>query len=370
MLPFLLPPALFGAAAYAAYRAIKNMEGEELSRFDTPPDAPFREGDRNSEGLARVNAYLVENFIKPAQAAGATTGWEDKRERFEQAGLARTDCVAEYRDATIEVDGVRVHGRWTLVDGHDPDRRIIYYHGGAFTVGSDVSHRPLTWNLARRTGCAVFAPNYRLMPENPRRASIEDARAAYRWILENGPDGPAPAEAVGVAGDSAGGNLALMIGNHAREAGLRAPDAVYAISPSVDSTAASPTFRSNLETDLMLQPLLRPLVRVPRPILLYGMRRSTGMRPNDPDISPVFADLADLPPTLVQASSTEMLYGDALRFVGKAQAAGSDVRLQDWSHMPHVFPIFDDQLPEAREALDLAAGFFAEHGVAKPDGDA
>ena len=74
MLPFLLPPALFGAAAYAAYRAIKNMEGEELSRFDTPPDAPFREGDRNSEGLARVNAYLVENFIKPAQAAGATTG--------------------------------------------------------------------------------------------------------------------------------------------------------------------------------------------------------------------------------------------------------------------------------------------------------
>ena len=366
MLPFLIPPALFGIAALAAYRAIQRMEGEPLERFDTPPDTPFGEGDRNGEGLATVNAYLVENFIKPAQAAGAKTGWEDKRERFEQAGLARTDCVAEYRDAEIEMDGHRLHGRWTLVDGFDPDRRILYLHGGAFTVGSDVSHRPLTWNLARRTGAAVFAPNYRLMPENPRRDSIADARAAYRWILDNGPDGPAPAEAVGVAGDSAGGNLALMLSNHARDAGLRAPDAVYAISPSVDSTAASPTFRGNLETDLMLQPLLRPLLRVPRPVLLYGMRRSTGFRPNDPDISPVFADLAGLPPTLVQASTTEMLYGDALRYANKARAAGSDVTLQDWSHMPHVFPIFDDVLPEAREALDHAAAFFREHGVASP----
>ena len=366
MLPFLIPPALFAAAAYAGYRAIKAMEGEELSRFDAAPDAPFREGDRNGEGLATVNAYLVENFIKPAQAAGAKTGWEDKRERFEQAWLARTDCAAEYRDATIEVDGYTLHGRWTLVKGHDPDRRILYLHGGAFTVGSDVSHRPLTWNLATRTGCAVFAPNYRLMPENPRRDSIADAQAAYRWILENGPDGPASAAAVGVAGDSAGGNLALMLSNYVRGAAIRPPDAVYAISPSVDSTAASPTFRSNLETDLMLQPLLRPLVRVPRPVLLYGMRRSTGINPSDPDISPVFADLGDLPPTLVQASTTEMLYGDALRYVNKARADGSEVILQDWSHMPHVFPIFDDVLPEAREALDHAADFLRQHGVAKP----
>ena len=340
------------------------MEGPDLSGFDVEPPL-FRDGDRNSAGLATVNAYLVENFIKPAQAANATTGWEDKRERFEQAGLARTDCVAEYRDDYIDVDGHRLHGRWTLVDGHDPDQRILYLHGGAFTVGSDVSHRPLTWNLAKRTGAAVFAPNYRLMPENARRDSIVDARAAYRWILENGPDGPAPAASVGVAGDSAGGNLTLMLSNHVRDEGLRPPDAVYAISPSVDSTAASPTFKGNLDTDLMLQPLLRPLVRVPRALLLMGMRKQTGINPSDPDISPVFADLSGLPPTLVQVSSSEMLYGDALRYANKANADGSDVSLQAWSHMPHVFPIFDDVLDEAKDALDEAGAFFIEHGVGR-----
>ncbi len=366
MLPLLLPPILTGVAGYALYRTYKRLSGPDLSRFDTEPPL-YAEADRNSEGLAKVNAYLVENFIKPAQAANAKTGWEDKRERFEQAGLARTDCVAEYRDDTIEVDGYTLHGRWTLVDGYDPDRRILYYHGGAFTVGSDISHRPLTYNLAKRTGCAIFTPNYRLMPENPRRDSITDARAAYRWILENGPDGPSDVKALGIAGDSAGGNLTLMMSNYVGEAGLRAPDAVFALSPSADSTASSPTFKSNLETDLMLQPLLRPLVRIPRPLLLLGMKKQIGINPSDPDVSPIYADLSDLPPTLIQASSTEMLYGDAVRYTNKAKAAGSDVTLQAWSHMPHVFQIFDDVLPEAHDALDAAAAFFKDHGVAKPN---
>ena len=357
MLPFILPPLALGALGFAAWRAIRNLEGEDLSRHMVVPDAPFREGDRNSEGLARVDHYLIENFIKPAQAANAKSGWESKRERFKQAGLARTDLQAEYRDDVVEVDGVSVPGRWTLVEGYKADRRILYLHGGAFTVGSDVSHRPLTVNLAHRTKAAVFAPNYRLMPENTRRDVIEDARASYRWIVDNGPDGSGAADSLAVAGDSAGGNLALMLANYARDAGLRAADAIYAISPLVDSTANSPTFNGNLETDLMLQPLLRPLVNVPRPLLLLGMRKSLGVNPSDPDVSPVFADLSGLPPTLLQVSSTEMLYGDAVRYVNKMRAAGGEVVLQDWSHMPHVFPIFDDQLAEARDALDLAGEF-------------
>ena len=136
------PPLLFAGLAYATFRGVKRMEGEDLSRFDGT-DTVFREADPDSSGLKVVNAFLHENFIKPAQAAGAKAGWEDKRERFEQGGLARTDCVAEYRDDTIQVDGHTLHGRWTLVDGYDPDRRILYLHGGAFTVGSDVSHRPI-----------------------------------------------------------------------------------------------------------------------------------------------------------------------------------------------------------------------------------
>ncbi|MEL6686086.1 MAG: alpha/beta hydrolase [Pseudomonadota bacterium] len=364
-------PIIIGSASTligGAYLVRRSLSGPSLKKYDTAPPL-FRDTDPNSDGLKKVSAYLVENFIKPAleekTKAGATTGWENKRERFEQAGLARTDLKAEYQDDWIEVEGRKIHGRWTLVDGYDPDRRILYYHGGAFTVGSDVSHRPLTVNLAKRTGCAVFAPNYRLMPENKRREAISDARAAYHWILDNGPDGPAPVKALGVAGDSAGGNLTLMISNYARDHGLRAADAIFALSPSVDSTAASPTFKANLETDLMLQPLLTPLVKVPRTLLLLGMKKSINMNPSDTDVSPVFADLSGLPPTLVQVSSAEMLYGDAVRYVNKAKAEGTDATLQAWSHMPHVFQIFDDVLPEAHDALDEAAAFFKQHGVAK-----
>jgi acetyl esterase/lipase len=364
-------PIVMGTAALAGgaiYWTRKRLSGPSLKKYDT--DIPlYGEADPNSESVQKVNAYLVENFIKPAQeektSLGGGVSWENKRERFEQAGLARTDLKAEYRDDWIEADGRKIHGRWTLVDGYDPDRRILYYHGGAFTVGSDVSHRPITVNLAKRTGCAVFTPNYRLMPENPRRATIADARAAYHWILDTGPDGAAPVKALGVAGDSAGGNLTLMIANYARDNALRQPDAIYALSPSTDSTAASPTFKKNLETDLMLQPLLRPLVKIPRTLLLLGMKKSIQMNPSDPVVSPVFADLSNLPPTLVQASATEMLYGDAVRYVNKAKAAGTDATLQAWPHLPHVFQIFDDVLPEAHTALDAAADFFRQHGVAK-----
>lgn len=361
----LIPPAFAGLVGLVAWGVTKRLSGKDLKAFDQAPPL-HRDTDPNSDGLKVVNDYLVENFIKPAQAANAKTGWENKRKRFEQAGLARTDLVAEYRDATVEMNGQTVHGRWTLLPGYDPDRRILYLHGGAFTVGSDISHRPITWNLAKRTGCAVFTPNYRLMPENSRRNTIEDSRAAYHWILDNGPDGPAPVEALGVAGDSAGGNLTLMMINYARDHGLRQPDAAYALSPSSDATAASPTFKENIETDLMLQPLLRPLLKLPRPLLLAGMRYTAKINPSDPDVSPIFNDLSDLPPTLVQASQEEMLYGDAVRYVNKAKAAGSPIELQAWSHMPHVFQIFDDVLPEARDALDEAGTFFRKHGVAKP----
>lgn len=367
MIPFVIGTAALAGGAVFFVR--KRLSGPSLKHYDTPPPL-FRDPDPDSPGIAKINDYLVENFIKPAEAegtkVGSFTGWENKRERFEQAGLARTDLKAEYRDDWIEVEGRKIHGRWTLVEGCDADRRIIYYHGGAFTVGSDVSHRPITVNLAKRTGCAVFAPNYRLMPENQRRDAISDARVAYHWILDHGPNGPAPVKALGVAGDSAGGNLTLMISNYARDNALRQPDAVFALSPSTDSTAASPTFKENLETDLMLQPLLRPLLKIPRTLLLLGMRKSINMNPSDIDVSPLFADLSDLPPTLVQVSSTEMLYGDAVRYVNKAQDAGSPVTLQAWCNMPHVFQIFDDVLPEALEALDHAADFFRDHGVSKP----
>ena len=357
--------ALFGALLFYTHFG---LGGENLSKYDrdiqpdnlVKPDGPQ---------MKRLNDYLIENFKMPAQAANANSGWASKRERFDAAGTAR-EFDAEFRSDSIDIDGRTLTGDWTLVKGGDPDKRILYIHGGAFTVGSSLSHRPLTYHLARLTGCAVFAPNYRLMPENPRRATIEDSRAAYDWILENGPDGPAKAEAIGVSGDSAGGNLALMVSHWTRDTGRRTPDAVMAMSPTTDSTLSSPSMKGNLGNDIMLAPLVGQVLKAPRLLLLWGLRKAYGYSPSSPEISPVYANLADLPPTLIHASADEMLYNDSTRYAAKAQAAGSPVTLETWSakphdNLPHVWQIFDDYLKESIDALEKIAAFFKAHGVGK-----
>ena len=339
----------------------KVLGGENLSKYDSDAPVTF-EVPENTDGMERLNAYLHEAFGMHGQSATAKTGWASKRERFDAAGLAREhDC--EFRKDSFEANGVTVDGAWTLVEGADPDKRILYIHGGAMTVGSDISHRPITFQIAKRTGCAVFAVNYRLMPENSRQATIDDSRAAYQWILENGPDGAASAQAVGVAGDSAGGNLTLMVSHWTRNAGLRRPDAVVALSPNSDATASSPSMKNNLHKDLMLTPLLKDVLKAPRTLILWGVRHTLGRNPSHPDVSPIFDDLSDLPPTLLQASSTEMLYDDSVRYAAKAKAQGSDVIFQSWSNLPHVWQIFDDYLKESHDALDEIGAFFRKNGL-------
>lgn len=338
----------------------KVLGGENLSQYDRNDPVTFKVPEK-PEGIERLNAYLDVAFRMPAQSAKASTGWESKRERFDAAGVAR-DFECEFRRDRFDANGVTIDGAWTLVEGADPDKRILYLHGGAMTVGSDLSHRALTYNIAKRTGCAVFAANYRLMPENPRQATIDDSCAAYKWILENGPDGPARAEKIGVAGDSAGGNLTLMVSHWTREANIRRPDAVVGLSAHTDATASGPSMKGNLHTDLMLTPLLKDVLKIPRIFLLWGMRKALGINPSDPQVSPIFADLSDLPPTLLQASASEMLYDDSVRYAAKAKAQGSDVIFQSWNHLPHVWQIFDDYVQEAHHALDEIGDFFKKNG--------
>ena len=228
----------------------------------------------------------------------------------------------------VPVDAGGVRAEWVLSPGSDPARRTLYIHGGAFMMGSPLSHRTLTTRFSAMTGGAVLAIDYRLMPEHPRRAGIDDCRNAYRWLLANGPDGATPARAMFVAGDSAGGNLTLSLIAWVRDSGLRAPDAAVALSPLTDATLASPSLRANLHSDAMPGPL--------------------------------FGKLARVPPVLVQASELEMLLDDARRYVNKARAAGSPVRLQTWNHMVHVWQIFNPELTEARDALAEIDRFLAE----------
>lgn len=339
------------------------LGGENLRQYDRNLPITF-DVPENPDGLDRLNAYLNESFGMHGQAANASAGWSNKRERFDAAGLARTyDC--EFRTDSFTHDGVEIDGDWTLLEGCDSNKRILYLHGGAFTVGSAISHRPITYNIAKQTGCAVFAPNYRLMPENHRQASIDDSRAAYNWVLDNGPEGAATAQAIGVAGDSAGGNLALMVSHWARDTTQRKPDAVVALSPVTDATLSSPSMKKNLDKDLILTPLLKPVLKAPRTLLLWGLKKAYGFTPSDPLISPIYNDLSDLAPTLVQASATEMLFDDGARYAAKAEAHGSPVVFQSWTNLPHVWPIFDDYVAEAHQALDEMGAFFKRHGVSK-----
>ncbi len=338
-----------------------HLAGENLSKYDTPDIPVTFNPQKPSKSMADVEAFLVENFVMPvAGNTGSAQKLAEKRARFNEIGLSR-DYAADFIPATARFGYVQVEGEWTMVKGADPDRRLLYIHGGAFTVGSPQSHRAIITNIAKRTGCAVFAPDYRLMPESDRVDSFTDCGAVYRWMLENGPNGQGAAEKVAIAGDSAGGNLCLSLLNWIKRENLRRPDAAIALSPTVDTTYSSPSIKTNAPTDTMLRPIVEPLLKTPRSLLLWGGWKINKISPSSPIISPIFADLSDLPPVLIQVSAAEALYDDARRYTNKARAQGSNVELQSWAHMCHVWQVFDDLLPEAHHAFDEMANFLDRH---------
>jgi acetyl esterase/lipase len=255
----------------------------------------------------------------------------------------------------VDVDGVSAE--WVLAPGVDASRRMLYIHGGAFIAGSPNSHRTVTSRFSEVARAAVLAIDYRLMPENKRIEGINDCKTAYRWILENGPDEQGTAEVLFMGGDSAGGNLSLVMAAWARDEKLRAPDAVTVLSPLTDSSYSGPSIRNNLLTDTMLGPLFGGLLRIPKPILSWIFLIENRMRPSNPVVSPLFGNLSNLPPTLIQVSESEMLLDDARRYVNKARAAGSPVQLQSWQGLLHVWQIFHPEVPEAREAFDRIGEF-------------
>ncbi len=342
LLFWLLPPLLF--------------KGLDHSMFDRGEAAEerFGEGAPPSEQSKGVLRQLGELRAK-LDGAPRTGRLRALRQAMDEAFGARQ---LDVRIEPVDADGVR--GEWVLAPHADSTRRTLYIHGGAFFVGSPRSHRTLTSRIAQLTGGAVLALDYRLMPEHRRLAGVEDCRTAYRWLLDNGPDGAQPASSVFVGGDSAGGNLTLSLIAWVRDHGLRAPDAAFAFSPATDATFGSPSLKANRATDVMLGPMLGGLTKVPSAVLLWGSFYGARMSPRNPVVSPLLGKLSGLPPLLVQASRSEMLLDDARRYVNKARAAGSPVRLQTWGDMVHVWQIFSPELPEAEQALGELGKFLAE----------
>jgi len=268
-----------------------------------------------------------------------------------------------YISQFIPVDAGGVPSEWVVAPGADSSRRVLYIHGGGFIMGSPRSHRTITSKFSEITGSAVLAIDYRLLPEHKHMDCVDDCRTAYQWILENGPDGPEPIQQLFMGGDSAGGNLVLSLTAWIRDNDYRRPEAVIALSPVTDTTFSGASMVSNESTDVMLGPVLKPLKKLPTFLLSLLIGWAHRLRPADPIMSPLRGDLAGLPPILVQASEAEMLLDDSRRYVYKACAAGSPVKLQTWPDMVHVWQIFYPELPQAGEAWDQIENFLKTYSA-------
>jgi monoterpene epsilon-lactone hydrolase len=242
------------------------------------------------------------------------------------------------------VDCGGVIGEWIAVPETRHERVILYLHGGSFAFRFPNAYAALAARLCRRLNARALLPDYRLAPEHPFPAAPDDCHAAYRWLLATGVD---PKQIV-LAGDSAGGNLALVTLHRVLAAGEPLPACAILLSPAVDCTLGSPSMIANHDVDPMLQLANLLVLRrhyVPSPALYAH-----------PEVSPLFGDFTGFPPLFLQAGSTELLRDEATRTAEKAHAAGVDVELELWLGVPHVFQIAGF-LPEAALAINHIARF-------------
>jgi acetyl esterase/lipase len=291
---------------------------------------------RDRKDLANLQAAIAR------AAPSADLPLADMRANFERVAAAMP--VGE----GIEHEQVTAGGRpaeWTRTAGSRPDAAILHLHGGGYVVGSPRTTRSITAGLARHTGLPVLALDYRLAPEHPYPAAIEDTVAGYAWLADQGID---PRRIV-VSGDSAGGGLTMALLLAVRERNLPLPAGAVGISPLLDLTLSSPSIEANLASD--------PQVTRAFLELSVGHYLPTGVDPKSPLASPVFADLAGLPPLLLQAGGDEALLDDTVRFGEAAEAAGVDVTVECWEAMMHVWHMLAPRFPEAEAAFTVIAGW-------------
>jgi monoterpene epsilon-lactone hydrolase len=249
---------------------------------------------------------------------------------------------------TSRVGAGGVAAEWIAAPDAHADRVMLYLHGGGYVLGSMRTHRVMLSHISRTTGFHVLGIDYRLAPEHPFPAPVEDTLAAYRWLLAQGH----AAERIALGGDSAGGGLVVAALVAMRYVGEPLPAAGVCLSPWVDMQATSETFTTNAHVD--------PSVSQDR-ILNIAKVYLAGKNPQAPLASPIHADLHGLPPLLVQVGAIETLLGDAHALTQRAQAAGVEVDLQVWDDMPHVWHHFVSMLPEGKQAIARIGEFLRKH---------
>ncbi|HEX2590306.1 MAG TPA: alpha/beta hydrolase [Rhizomicrobium sp.] len=293
-------------------------------------------GDRPIDQVRQMLAGLI---------GGPDTPFMERRAQAEQfaAAYAMPEGVRAVAD---ELGGVPVE--WIIPDNSKLSPVFFHLHGGGYVLGNPAGSRPLTVELALRNGARVVSVDYRLAPEHPFPAAVDDSLKAYRTLLSRGYSGAN----IVMGGESAGGGLTIATLLAAREARLALPSAAFAISPWTDLTCTAKSFDSKAAVD----PLLTR-----RSLKEMGDAYLAGGDPTVPTASPHFADLTGLPPLLIHVGSDEVLLDDALALHVRAREAHVPVTLEEWEGMIHVWHMFYPMLPEAGDAIDKIVAFAQKH---------
>jgi monoterpene epsilon-lactone hydrolase len=270
---------------------------------------------------------------------------EEQRAAME-AEATRVKLAPDVRCQPVDAGGVPAE--WVTTPESDKERAICYLHGGGYVVGSIISNRDMASRLARAARARVLSIGYRLAPENPFPAAVEDSVASYRWLISQG---ISPSQVV-IAGGSAGGGLAIATLLVLRDAGETLPAAAIAVSPWVDMECIGESMVTKAKIDPFIQ----------RDHLLAMTKSYLGdTDPRNPLVSPIYADMTRLPPLLIQVGTAEVLFDDAKRLAERAKSAGVEVVLEPWEDMIHMWHSFAAMLPEGQQATDRIGEFVLEH---------
>src|SRR5215472_7566847 len=284
----------------------------------------------------------IEAIRKLLTSKPRPVDWVERRQRLDEVG-----SVWPVADDVklVPVDAGGVPGEWSSVPGSDASRVLLFFHGGGYCSGSIRSHRRMVSEAGRAAMVRTLAIAYRLAPEHPYPAALDDAHSAWRFLRQAG----IASAHIAIGGDSAGGGLTAALIDRLKAAGEELPGCAWLVSPWVDLTMSGSTIATKDAVD--------PLIHKAYLEELAGAYVPAAMNRTDPRVSPLFADLRGFPPCLIQMGSAETLHADATRFAAAAGAADVGVRLEIWPHMIHAWHLWNAHLKEGRRALGGAGEF-------------
>jgi epsilon-lactone hydrolase len=273
-------------------------------------------------------------------------GWAERRQRLDEVGSV-WPVADDVQLTAVDLGGIE--GEWSTVPGSNGGRVLLFFHGGGYCSGSIRSHRRMVTEAGRAAGMRTLAVGYRLAPEHPFPAALDDALTAWSFLRKRG----VAAAQIAIGGDSAGGGLGVALTNTLRAGREALPACAWLVSPWTDLTMSG----STLATKDAIDPIIHKAYL--EELADAYLAREIGRK--DPRVSPLYADLLGFPPTLIQAGSAETLLADATRFAAALGAADVPVTLEIWPHMIHAWHLWNAHLEPGRRALASAGAFIRRH---------